>query len=304
MQIVVKQISGLGNQLFQYAACRYYAKRYNGEMKMAVIPAAQAVSHGSPRPFLLSRFSIVAPIENLSFSDRFMLSEARGLRAAAAPLKRALGIQVFTEQFARRYSFLADLPIRPGIQTLYLVGYWQNYRIVEEVADELRTELRFKELATGENLRLLDQIRSSKTSISLHMRRGDYTLAAEGNIALPLAYYSNAISIFKQRFDDPTFFVFSDDIPFARNNLPRNIKAVFVEHNDGFAAHEDLRLMSACQHHIIANSTFSWWGAWLNSSPGKMVIAPGEWLLQADARYFELLPPRWTLADINAATLT
>jgi hypothetical protein len=304
VQVVVRQISGLGNQLFQYAAGRYYAKRYSARTKIAIPPAKQAMSHGSPRPFLLSHFSIAVPTETLSLPDRLILSEARALRVASFPLKRALRIQVFTEQFARRYSFLPDLPLQPGIRTLYLVGYWQNYLLVEKIADELRTELRFREPATGKNQQVLEQIRQTRNPVSLHVRRGDYAVAFEGDVALPFTYYFNAISIFKQRLNDPTFFVFSDDIPFARNNLPRDIKTVFVEHNDGFTAHEDLRLMSSCRHHIIANSTFSWWGAWLNSSDGKIVIAPKQWLLTADSEYFELLPPDWTLADITNTTIT
>ena len=84
----------------------------------------------------------------------------------------------------------------------------------------------------------------------------------------------NAVSTFKQPLRDPTFFVFSDNIPFVKEYLPRKVPMVFVDHNDDYSAHEDLRLMSSCHHHIIANSTFSWWGAWLNPRTDKMVIAP------------------------------
>ncbi len=144
---------------------------------------------------------------------------------------------------------------------------------------------------------MLERIGKCTNPVSLHVRRGDYTLAAEGNIALPLDYYTRSISICRERLADPTFFVFSDDIAFARKNLPHDIRAVFIDHNDDASSHEDLRLMSSCRHHIIANSTFSWWGAWLNPRLDKLVVAPKHWYLTQDSYYPELLPPGWILCD-------
>ena len=129
------------------------------------------------------------------------------------------------------------------------------------------------------------------------MRRGDYTLAAEHNVALPLDYYLRAIDFIRARFEDPFFFIFSDDIEFARQNLPAGIRRVFVEGNDDASSQEDQRLMAACQHHIIANSSFSWWGAWLNPSSSKTVIAPRNWLGRPGSYYPGLLPPDWTIID-------
>lgn len=297
MQIVVKQVSGLGNQMFQYAAGRYYARRYGAQMRMAVDHARNAVSHGHPRPFLLSNFEITAPVKELSRIDRFVLTQRQCLKPASAAFRAALGIYVSTEEVEQRYTFMPDLPLQKNVKTLYLVGYWQAHRRVDDIAEELRSEFTFKKPAQGKNLQVLDQINHSKNPVSLHVRRGDYTLAAEGNIALPIDYYSQAISTFRKRLDDPTFFVFSDDIAYTREHLPRGIRAIFVDHNDASSSHEDLRLMSSCRHHIIANSTFSWWGAWLNPRPDKMVFAPKYWLLKQDSYFPDLLPPSWMLAD-------
>ena len=297
MQIVLKEFNGLGNQLFQYAALRYYGKRYGAEMRIAVDPKSKAVSYGYPRPCLLSHFSIPVPMAERSLSERLLITDNAWLRAVSALLRRVLRIQVFHEQSEHRSSFLRDLPLERDVKKLYLLGYWHTNPLVEEIADELRVELTFKEAAQGKDLEVLEQIRRSKNPVSLHVRRGDYTLPEEG-LALPMEYYSNAISIIKERFADPTFFVFSDDIPFAKDNLPRDIGMVFVEHNDPFSAHEDLRLMSSCHHHIIANSTFSWWGAWLNPRLDKMVIAPRHWRPMANTYYPDLLPHAWMLADV------
>jgi hypothetical protein len=183
------------------------------------------------------------------------------------------------------------------------VGYWQAYLLVEEIADELRVDLTFKEPPQGKNLALLQQISRSRNPVSLHIRRGDSTLPTEGKVVLPIEYYSHAVSIMKERLVDPVFFVFSDDLTFAKENLPRNNRMVFVEHNDTSAAYEDLRLMSSCHYHIIANSTFSWWGAWLNPRSDKVVIAPRHWFLGADNYYPNLFPQDWMLAGAQFSRL-
>lgn len=303
MQMIVRQISGLGNQMFQYAAGRYYAKRYGAQMRMAVDPPRNAMSHGYPRPFLLSNFAITAPAEEISSTDRLVLMPRRWMKPVSIALKRSLGIQVITEKIEQRYTFMQDLPLQKDVQAIYLVGYWQAHRLVDEIADELRMEFSFKEPAQGRNLEILNQIRRSKNPVSLHVRRGDYTLAAEGNIALPIDYYSHAISVFREQLDDPTFFIFSDDISFTKEHLPRGLRAVFVDHNDASSSHEDLRLMASCHHHVIANSTFSWWGAWLNSRADKMVFAPRYWHLKPDSYYPDLLPSNWMLADSDGISV-
>jgi hypothetical protein len=298
LQIVLREFGGLGNQLFRYAALLYYAERYGAEMRISVDPEWNAQSQGYPRPCLLSHYSIKAPMEERSLSERILFTEKPWLHAASAPFKSALRAQVFMQHPAHRYSFEPDVPLQHNVRTLYLLGYWHTYIMVDEVADKLRSELTLKKPAQGRNLELLAQIRRSKNSVSLHVRRGDSTIPATGRSELPFAYYASAISTFKERLGNPTFFVFSDDIPLVKEYLPRNIRAVFVGHNDDFSAHEDMRLMSSCHHHIIANSTFSWWGAWLNPRSNKMVIAPKQWDLTEDSYYPDLLPSTWMLTDV------
>jgi hypothetical protein len=299
VRIVLRVWDGLGNQLFQYAALRYYAKRYGADMHIAAGPDWSAQCNGYPRPCLLSHFLVSAPLAERSMSDRILMSEKAWLKAAARPWKRTRGVQVFTEQVEQHYCFLRDLPLEPGVRTLYLQGHFQTSQMVEAVADELRVDLTLKESAKGKNLELLQQIRRSRNPVSLHVRRGDSTLPSEGKVVLPMEYYAHAISMIRERFVDPCFFVFSDDIPFVRQKLPRVARMVFVEHNDDFASHEDLRLMSACHHQIIANSTFSWWGAWLNSRAGKMVIAPSRWFRSTD-NYQKLFSRDWILSEVSA----
>jgi Glycosyl transferase family 11 len=301
MRIVIRESGGLGNQLFQYAALRYYAKRYGAEMHIAVDPSWNATSHGYPRPCLLQHFSIPVPMKERALSDRMAAPVRPWLRAASAPFRKVLRIQVFNEQEADRYCFLRDLPLEPGIRTLYLWGYFQNHAMVEEVAGELRLDLTFREPPREKTLEVLQQIGRSKTPVSLHVRRGDATIPVEGKVVLQREYYANAIALIKERFVDPTFFVFSDDIPFVKQNLGLDPGTVFIDHNGTFAAHEDLRLMASCRHHIIANSTFSWWGAWLNPRPDKVVIAPRRWFLGIDNYHPNLFASDWILDDFASA---
>ena len=298
MQIVVRQISGLGNQLFQYAAGRYYAKRHGASLRLLIDRPKRANSYGFPRPFLLSHFAITTPMQPYTLKDRIFIGK-RGLWPhISRPLRLALSVQEFNEPLEQRYRFIEDLPLDRSVRTVYLFGYWQAHQMVDAVADELRISLQFKDQATGKNQEMLHQINECKHPVSLHIRRGDYALAAEGNITLPLDYYTRAIAYFQERLTDPVFFVFSDDMTFARKNMPPSVRAVFVDHNDDFSSHEDMRLMSTCHHHIIANSSFSWWGSWLNPRIDKMVVAPKYWFLKPESYFPGLLPSDWTLLEV------
>lgn len=296
MQISVRQLSGLGNQLFQYAAGLYFARRYNAALRIVVDPPRNAQSHGFARPFQLAHFNIPAPFSPATALDHLALSTRLSQRLVSAPFRTLRGIGVYREALSERFQFLPDLP-SPLPRHLYLAGFWQAAAFAHAVQPELRSHLTFRDPPTGRTLDLMNHIQQSAQPVSLHMRRGDYTLAIEGNRVLPLDFYTRALALIHQKLADPTFFVFSDDIAFARANLPPGLRTVFVDHTDAATAFDDIRLMSACHHHIIANSSFSWWGAWLNPRPEKTVIAPRHWMLTADSHYPQLFPPGWLTLD-------
>ena len=150
MNVVIRGFGGLGNQLFQYAAGKYYAKRYGAALRIAVDPAWNAQCNGYPRPCLLSHFSITAPLAERSISDRILLTDKAWLKAAAAPFKSALQIQVFTEQPEHRYCFLRDLSLERDVRTLYLLGYFQANRLVEEIAGRTAGGFDSQGASTGE----------------------------------------------------------------------------------------------------------------------------------------------------------
>lgn len=292
-QIIVRQVSGLGNQMFQYAAGLYYAKRYGAALRIATDIESRAHSSGYPRPFLLSQFAISAPHRELTFMERLLISTNPRLHVPSGALRRSLGIQVIRETAGERFHFLPDLPLGRNARSIYLAGYWQVHQVADAVADDLRAEFTLRKAPEGRNSEILKSIEVCPESVSVHIRRGDYTLASEGNVALTMNYYAAGLRLFRQKLKKPLFFVFSDDTGFVRENFPRNVEMVLVDHNDPASAHEDLRLMSACRHHLIANSTFSWWAAWLNPRPDKIVVAPDRWKVGRCESYPDLLPPTW-----------
>jgi len=179
---------------------------------------------------------------------------------------------------------------------VYLQGFWQDAALVREVEPELRRELSFSKPPQGANLETAHRIAAAQNPVSIHLRRGDYGSFFGDNMILPTAYYEHAISQMLRCNRRSTFFVFSDDIPFAREWLRGDARFTVVDHNRSAAAHEDLRLMSLCRHHIMANSTFSWWGAWFNPRPDKQVIAPARWL-GFDTHLTAIASREWMLLD-------
>ncbi len=295
MQIVVRQSSGLGNQLFQYAAGRCLAKRHGASLRIAAQLQRLLVSHGHARSVLLQHFAIFAPIRPVSYVDRLMTTDQPRLQRVARLARAAWRVKLI-RQAPERCLFHQDLRVAQGTRVVYLQGFWQDYSMVREVETELRRELTLIEPLRGRNLELAKRIAAARNPVSIHLRRGDYGPFFGPHMILPIAYYEHAISRMLDEDRQSTFFVFSDDVSFAKDWLRGDPRFTVVDHNNEDTAHEDLRLMSLCRHHIIANSTFSWWGAWLNPRSDKRVIAPARWL-GFDTMATAIACPGWTLLD-------
>jgi hypothetical protein len=174
---------------------------------------------------------------------------------------------------------------------VYLAGCWQSERYFKDIEDVIRREFTVKIKPDANNERTTALI-NSVNAVSLHIRRDDYvTNQRHGTCAL--AYYQQAVEIISRKVSSPYFFVFCDDILWAKENLKLKYPTVFISHNDAAKDFEDLRLMTQCSHHITANSTFSWWGAWLNKKYDKIVIAPGKWFNDEGINTKDLIPEGW-----------
>ncbi|MES2850565.1 MAG: alpha-1,2-fucosyltransferase [Bacteroidota bacterium] len=157
----------------------------------------------------------------------------------------------------------------------YLKGYWQCEKYFIEAADLVRQKFVFNPLQDDMNKAMMDKIKSHH-SVSLHIRRGDY-MNTGISASLNMDYYNAAIKHINDTISNPVYFVFSDDIDWAKENIKEE-RTAFIGWNKGNNSYIDMQLMSHCKHNIIANSSFSWWGAWLNSNAGKTVLAPQQWM--------------------------
>jgi hypothetical protein len=170
---------------------------------------------------------------------------------------------------------------------------WACFPPAQLIENQLRKELVFRDEPKGRNQELARLIQSTPDAVSLHIRRGDYLLAFPEWV-LSEEYYLRAMRTMKDRLGNPTFFLFSDDLVFAHQFAAMNANCMVVDQNNAELAHEDMRLMSLCRHHIIANSTFSWWGAWLDPRRDKTVVAPRTWF-HCETSKVEIALPDWVL---------
>jgi hypothetical protein len=179
---------------------------------------------------------------------------------------------------AENFVFYPEV-LRSAHKNELFMGTWQSQRYFEGAEEEVREAFAFKEELLNEPSRKMKEAIESCNAVSLHVRRDDYlsTTYAQGFGGIcTTAYYQKAIAYMKENTDHPRLFVFSDDIGWCRNNLDV-ADATFVDCNHGDESWQDMYLMSRCQHNIVANSTFSWWGAWLNAHPDKIIVAPDRW---------------------------
>ncbi|MEI8390338.1 MAG: alpha-1,2-fucosyltransferase [bacterium] len=282
--IIIEIYGGLGNQFFQYSFAKNFAIKNNLELKIDCLTNYN--NETSILEFGLKYFNIddklatIDDIRKVKYNNPNIFNKIKyKLRNKELPGKAyKISPHCFHEDPDNNnlIEYFDNLKIK---KQAYISGFFQSQKYFIEIADIIKQNLILKDSAAGANLEMLNRIKSSN-SISLHIRRTDYlnkeTLYLWGNICTD-EYYKNAIKYISQKVDNPTFFVFSDDIEYCKNNINPGFETVFVDINNDITAHEDMRLMSNCKHNIIANSTFSWWGTWLNSNPNKIVVSPPIW---------------------------
>jgi hypothetical protein len=176
-----------------------------------------------------------------------------------------------------------------------LAGYWQSERYFSDIGDVIRQDFTLVAPMVPRRLEIRRRIRDCN-AVSVHVRRGDYAsdpAISQSHGTCPPEWYHQTMTRMAGAIENPTFVVFSDDPAWARANLPPSRPMIFVDPGRDGRDAEDIRLMSDCRHHIIANSTFSWWGAWLNPRPDKKVIAPARWFNRAQHDTRDLIPPGW-----------
>jgi hypothetical protein len=193
------------------------------------------------------------------------------------------------------WGYPFQLEILESPDNSYLVGYWQSEKYFKSVEPVIRKDFSFRTPLRGRNAELASAIETSE-AVSVHIRRGDYvsnSWASRFLGVLPISHYVNALQEIARGTNKPHVFVFSDDPEWCRRNVIFPYETTHVDANPPDRAFEDMRLMTLCRYHVIANSSFSWWGAWLSPYPDKTVYAPGRWVLDPASDTSDVVPPEW-----------
>ena len=264
---------GLGNQMFQYAF--YLGLKENHPLSLFLFDIEQ--SQGNHFGYELDK---VFQIDSLK--------QARGYRR----LKRYVPwlekhFCTIRQEHSLEFNPQVLSPRRPFVR---YEGFWQSEKFFLSVEPHVRMAFSFREDGLNNPTREMAHLAKTTNSISVHVRRGDYLQLSESFGLCSLDYYEKAIAYFQEHVFNPRFLFFSDDIEWVKEHLKCD-NARFVSWNTGEDSWQDLYLMSQCRHHIIANSSFSWWGAWLNPSVEKIVIAPKRWFNYIPN--YDVLPEKW-----------
>jgi len=286
--IIIRLISGLGNQMFQYAFFLQMQQWYGKENVKLDIDTYHWKEHNGrelDKVFHIDLKKDAAPLSlSLSMADV-------GYRLKDRVLRRLRGEKHRCYAFWKNLTY-DDYGCLP--KDIYLEGYWTEDRYFCNVAEKIRSIYQFSEPSDDRNRKYLSQIRNY-SSVGIHVRRGDYLLYPDLFPMCSVEYYQNAINYITTAYpkQDFIFFVFSDAIDWCKNNLAFLKKVQFINHNVKTDSYKDMMLLAACKHQIIANSTFSWWAAWLNSNPNKIVLYPSTTRLT-----YESMPKSWICIDV------
>ena len=287
--IIINIIGGLGNQMFQYAFGYAISKRLKQELKFDI----SGFANYPLRTYELELFNLDVTfasneeIKNLKYQQEniFLLLTKKFLRKP----------RQVSSNYYKEKTFAYDESVCNVQGDIYFDGYWQSQKYFEDHRAQLLEFFTLKnplhEITKKYELKI-----NNSDSVSLHVRRGDYVTDSKTNSVhgtCNLTFYKDSILKMKSLINDPKFFIFSDDLSWVKENFEFLAEKELVEFPKEIPDHEEMYLMSQCKHNIIANSSFSWWGAWLNQNPNKIVIAPKKWFTDQTINTTDLIPTTW-----------
>jgi hypothetical protein len=286
--IVVNLMGGLGNQMFQYAMGRRLALHHQTELFLDCTFLNTENPLHITREYELGIFNIHAQIATEKELKKFKTSNGIVSRI------RNIFPGLFTYKQITQKSHAFNPAILRAPDNSWLNGFWQSEKYFIDIENTIRTDFEFKSPVQGSNKTLAEKI-SSCESVSIHVRRGDYTkpevLAFHGMCSPD--YYYQGIETLSKKTTIQELFLFSDDTAWVKQNMQFRLPVTYIDHNTGKNSFEDMRLMSLCKHNIIANSSFSWWAAWLNAHKNKTVIAPKTWIADKQVETTDVIPENW-----------
>ena len=301
---------GLGNQLFEIVMGRYLQLHFKDEIQYYISKYRNEV--GEYRNFELDAFVIPADWHRIELQGSRI--QRMGLKYLYAGVLTKLYFMLMNICRMKSYNSSLDTiyqrclnvfgiywihnpksykrPDNSWTKNKLFLGQWIWPSMCEEYKDEIHQFVQFKQRPTIANQHILDQIQSTN-SVGVHIRRGDYVTL--GLVVCSLNYYEHCIDVMANRMDNPVFFIFSDDIPWVKENIKTDKTLVFVDNHN--SAPQDMQLLSSCKHFIMSNSTFSWWSAFLCKNPNKIVLAPKYWKAGDDKYHSVMILDSMELID-------
>jgi len=279
--------------MFQYAAGRALANHHQTELKIDNSWFFSKEEKQTPRNYGLDVFRLPEKIASEAEIRKFTHPDARGIIGRLKARYRR-GLPAHRKLVYQEPHFHVDPHFFQSRKDVLIVGYWQSEHYFRSIAQQVRHTFCISP-DSEESKMLVKKIKSGE-AVSLHVRRGDMVHnpeVARVHGSCDMDYYREAVRRIAEKISQPEFFVFSDDPQWCLEHLQLEYPVTVVSHNQGDAAWEDMQLMRMCKHHIIANSSFSWWGAWLNPNPEKMVIAPKRWFNEGSHDLRDLIPQAW-----------
>lgn len=286
---IVNILGGLGNQMFQYALAVALQEIYHDN----VVRIDTSGFKGYP---LHSGYELKR-IFNVSIPEASISEQLK----VYYPLRNYRMWQIGSRILPRRKSLIkenADMRFTPSIlsdpRPAYYLGYWQTEKYFKNIRSFILKTFTFPPVELNSKNDEIFRIISSKNVVGIHVRRGDYVKIGNTQGICTLDYYQKALDLMRKKTDPEMFLIFSDDIKWCRENIEDlldGIPTIYVDWNKGKNSFRDMQLMTHCKHNIIANSSFSWWGAWLNNNPFKIVITPGRWMNKGG--WVDIIPDDW-----------
>jgi hypothetical protein len=291
MTIIAQLQGGLGNQLFQYATARALAIQHQKKLFLDSAWFASSYEDVTSREVLIKLLKTCGELISINPSIR-RPSKLRRIVQEYLPISPL----IYLEKAGYRFdSGLTTLNLRHK-QNLYLMGYWQSFHYFDSIREELMNEIQPINGISDDYRAYQDKIQSTSSTM-VHIRRGDYVhlnSAAKVHGFLGLDYYRRGMNLMLDKNKDTHFFIFSDDLDWAKENLPYTEKMTLVYSSDSSDnVIQELSLMTQCQNYLIANSSLSWWGAWLSKHSDAHIICPQHWTNDLNMNWDDLIPGHW-----------
>jgi hypothetical protein len=295
MTITIHLVGGLGNQMFQYAFGTALAQHYQTNLAFddswyGRLPAGDTSRQMDLRGLKISNTQFITPQkEAFSFVKSMRLKKLLQSFLPSGPVihREKNGFVFDSSVFALNSA---------KTQNHFFIGYWQAFNYIDTIRAQLQSEFQPR-TGLNQHYQYYRSLMQSSPAAMVHVRRGDYVhlpAAAQFHGVLSLNYYLAGMRLILEREPNTHFFLFSDDLPWCKENFPQEFKITYIERNEAAdSAAQEIDLMTYCKHFIIANSSFSWWGAWLRKNVDGLVIAPNRWIADTTLDLSDLLPANW-----------